>query len=169
MANSTLSNLISQESYRDHKRAQQKVSNVFLHYIYYYHKSYPKLHMLSMSPLYCYHKTNILLLWLKPLSKDERLLLYWVTQKNSINFQVQTSLPYIPQTVVCMYNTTNLPQSTCACYKTNMLLLYYMMLSVLVLSITFCVSHDCITMTITYVITLWLVWLSHVMLYHTFI
>jgi len=33
-----------------------------------------------------------LVLWLKPLSKDEKPLLYWVTQKNSIEFQVQDSL-----------------------------------------------------------------------------
>jgi len=31
-------------------------------------------------------------LWLKPLSKDKKPLLYWVTQKNSIEFQVQDSL-----------------------------------------------------------------------------
>ena len=36
-----------------------------------------------------------LILWLKILSKGKRQLLYWVTQKNSIEFQVQDSLPYI--------------------------------------------------------------------------
>ena len=29
-------------------------------YIYYYYKSYPKLHVLSISPLYCYYKASIL-------------------------------------------------------------------------------------------------------------
>ena len=36
------------------------------------------------------------LLWLKILCKDKRWLLYWVTQKNLMEFQVQNSLPYIP-------------------------------------------------------------------------
>ena len=33
--NSILSSLIGQESYRDHKRTQQGVSNVLLSYLYY--------------------------------------------------------------------------------------------------------------------------------------
>jgi len=35
------------------------------------------------------------MLWLKSLYKDKKLLLYWVTQKNSIEFQIQASLPYM--------------------------------------------------------------------------
>ena len=49
------------------------------------------------------------MLWLRSLNKNKRLLLYQVTQKNLIKFQVQTSLPYIPQTIVCAHTTTNLP------------------------------------------------------------
>ena len=51
---------MEQESYGDHKKTQQGVSNVFLHYIYYYYKSYSKLHILFMNLLYHYYKTNIL-------------------------------------------------------------------------------------------------------------
>ena len=60
MVNSILSSLIRWESYRDYKRTQQEVSNVFLYYIYYYYKSYPKLHILSMNLLYYYYKTDML-------------------------------------------------------------------------------------------------------------
>ena len=35
MINSILSSLIEQESYRDHKRTQQEVSDVLLPYLYY--------------------------------------------------------------------------------------------------------------------------------------
>ena len=71
-----------------------------------------------------------------------------------IEFQVQTSLSYIPQTVVCVYTTTNLPSSTHTFYKTNILLLYYITLSIPEPSMTFSVSHDGVTMTMTYVTTL---------------
>ena len=54
----TLSSLIIKESHRDHKRTQQGVSDVFLHYICYYHKSYPELYISFISPLYYYHKAN---------------------------------------------------------------------------------------------------------------
>ena len=52
------------DTYRDYKRTQQGVLHVFLHYIYYYYKSYSKLHVLFISLLYYYHKTNILQLCL---------------------------------------------------------------------------------------------------------
>ena len=45
-------------------------------------------------------------------------------------------------------------------YKTNILLLYYMMSSVLEPSLSFSVSHDHVTI-------LWHVWLSHMILYYT--
>jgi len=51
---------MKQEFCRDYKKAWQGVSDVFLHYIYYYHKFYPKVYVLSMSPPYCYHKMNML-------------------------------------------------------------------------------------------------------------
>ena len=60
MVNSILSSLILQEFYKDHKRTWQEVSNVFLHYIYYYYKFCSKLYMLSISLLYYYYKINML-------------------------------------------------------------------------------------------------------------
>jgi len=36
-------------------------------------------------------------------------LLYWVTQKNLIEFQVQTIIPYILQIMVYVHTVTNLP------------------------------------------------------------
>jgi len=48
-----------------------------------------------------------------------------------LKFLLQTNLPYILQTVVCVHTTTNLPSSPYAFYKANMLLLYYIMSSIL--------------------------------------
>jgi len=63
---------------------------------------------------------------------------------NSIEFQVQNSLPYILQTVVCVHTITNLSSSI---YKINMLLLYYIMLFVLESFMFFFMSHDFVTIT----------------------
>ena len=51
---------MEQESCGNHKRTWQGVPNIFLHYIYYYYKSCPKLYILFMSLLYVYYKNNIL-------------------------------------------------------------------------------------------------------------
>jgi len=48
---------MEQESCGNYEKTQQRVSNVFLYYIYYYYKSYSKLHVLSMSLLY--HNTSV--------------------------------------------------------------------------------------------------------------
>ena len=61
MTNKPLSKLKSEVSYRDHKRTWQGVSNELLSYLYYtciVHASF-SIHMLSISPPYCYYKTNI--------------------------------------------------------------------------------------------------------------
>jgi len=55
----TLSSLTRWESHGDYKRTQQKVPNIFLHYIYYYYY-YSKLYISSMSLPYYYYKANIL-------------------------------------------------------------------------------------------------------------
>jgi len=50
---------MSKVSCENHKKTWQEVSNVFLYYIYYYYKFYPKLHVSFISLLYYYYKTNI--------------------------------------------------------------------------------------------------------------
>jgi len=42
------------------RELNKEAPNVFLYYVYYYYKSYSKLHMSSISPPYYYHKANIL-------------------------------------------------------------------------------------------------------------
>ena len=98
------------------------------------------------------------LLWLKFLSEDKRQLLYWVIQENSIEFHIQTNLPYILQTMVCAHTTINLPQSLYTLYKANMLLPYYMMSSVSEPSMSF--SMICVTVMCDVISHPWLFFLN---------
>ena len=52
-------------------------------------------------------------------SQIKNTLLYWVIQKNLMEFPLQTSLSYILQTIVCTYTTTNLLWSPCIFHKAN--------------------------------------------------
>ena len=70
-------------------------------------------------------------------------------QENSIEFQVQTSLSYIPQTIICAYTTLSYPKVHVFFYKINMLLLYCIMLFILDPSMSFFMSHDSVTITVT--------------------
>ena len=63
--NSILSHLTRWKFCGNHKRTQQRVSNVFLYYMYYYYKFYPKLCMLFII-LYYYYKANMPQLYLFP-------------------------------------------------------------------------------------------------------
>ena len=65
--NSALSKLIGKVFHRDHKKTWQEVPNILLPYLYNRYivcannkYAYPNIHVLSMSPLHCSYKTNML-------------------------------------------------------------------------------------------------------------
>ena len=75
--------------------------------------------------------------------------LYWLIQENSIGFQVQTSLSYIPQTMICAYTTLSYPKVHVFCHKVNILLPCCMISFILDPFISFFMSHDPVTITVT--------------------
>ena len=102
---------------------------------------------------YYEHSHHLLLYYnLSLKAKIKDILLYWITQENLMEFLVQTSLPYILQTMICVYTTTNLLSSLYTSHKANILVLYYIILSILKLFTIFSVSCNCMTYNCGYYI-----------------
>ena len=66
MINNTLSSLMKQESCGDHKKTQQRVSNILLFYLYYRYMvcasnkwPYPNVHALAISTSCIHYKINM--------------------------------------------------------------------------------------------------------------